>query len=429
MMETEGASDERRRGVADEAGLASAEASSPAQTSWLVDAGAEWLWETDSELRFSWLSGNFEQVTGITPEAVLGRFRFDFLDQVAKGGKSAIQHLETLQAHRQFRDFVYELAGGRPDCRWVSTTGHPRLDAGGGFLGYRGIARNVTGMKASFSELDTTDPEHHQAELFRVGQRASELLFDLERSLDSLNMGVVLLNADLKAEIINRAFYDIWKVAPEDVAVGSPFRALMDINRHNRIYDIEEAEWERYVASRLAEISSGDVAPREFRRADGCTVIYSVTALSGGKRLVSYYDVTEMKTREAELAQSHERSRLAEAVINAVKDPIFVKDADLKFVLVNNAFSSLFGKKPQAMVGRSGGNFLEGGDASRFEASELHVLETGEQYEVEENFEFAGIGKHRIVRKNRVSMASGNHYICGFLFDVTDLKRREQEVA
>ena len=180
-------------------------------------------------------------------------------------------------------------------------------------------------------------------------------------------------------------------------------------------------------SSRLAEIRAGDVEPREFRHADGSTMVYSVTALSGGKRLLCYYDISEMKRREAELAETLERSRLAESVVNSVKDPIFVKDDNLRFVFVNEAFAALFGKKPTDMLGRSGGDFLPAELAATFEASERQVLETGERYEVEEDFEFDGIGRSRVVRKNRVSMDSGKDYIACFVFDITEMKRRETE--
>jgi PAS domain-containing protein len=85
----------------------------------LVDAGSDWIWETDAELRFSWLSETYQAATGIDSATVLGRFRFDFLKQVLKGSRNAAAHLEDLQARRPFRDFVYELKGGRADCRWV----------------------------------------------------------------------------------------------------------------------------------------------------------------------------------------------------------------------------------------------------------------------------------------------------------------------
>ena len=46
--------------------------------------------------------------------------------------------------------------GGRPECRWVSITGYPRFDGDGTFVGYRGIARNVTSDAIAVQELETT---------------------------------------------------------------------------------------------------------------------------------------------------------------------------------------------------------------------------------------------------------------------------------
>jgi len=258
-----------------------------------------------------------------------------------------------------------------------------------------------------------------------VDRRTSELLEDLQRTVDAMRMGVVVLDADLRAEIINRAFYDIWKVTPRDVSVGSPFRALMDINRHNGVYDVSDDKWEDYVASRSREISAGSIAPREFRRADGCTMVYEVTELSGGKRLVTYFDISDLKQREAELAEALERAGLADAVIDGINNPVFVKDSQLRFVYVNEAFASMFGVKPAQMAGRPGGDFVAPDDAVRFELTERRVLETGEAYEVEEDFEVDGVGKSRIVRKTRIRTDSGKDYVAGFIFDISEIRERE----
>ena len=533
----------------------------------LVDLGADWLWETDADLRFTWLSAEFGPITGVDPKDVLGSKRVDFLVQASRGSKSAAAHLETLQAHKPFRNFVYRLKGSRKEGRWISVSGTPHFDKDGTFKGYRGVGHNVTDLVASFEELqqlhsqiagtevrervlsaerageshvermmdaldvmrdafcfydangaivlyneallsmydgladiirpgltftefvdaglergywdlegvapadwrgallagregsarsrsmirladgrsyvhrevrttdggtiatctDITELENRQTALTRASEETRQLLSDLERTLDSMTMGVVLLDADLNTTIINKAFHEIWNVSSEDVAIGSPFRSLMDINRENGIYDIEPNQWEAYVASRVDEIRAGDVAPRELRRADGRTLIYSVTALSEGKRLVCYYDVSEMKDREAELAAALERSQLAESVINSVKDPILVKDDSLKFVLVNEAFAAMFNKRPADMLGRSGEEFLSAEELEEFEGHERHVLETGERLQIEEDFEIDGIGRSRVVQRNRVRMPSGRDYVACVVFDVTEIKRRETE--
>jgi PAS domain S-box-containing protein len=524
----------------------------------LLEAGADWLWETDSDLRFSWLSARYEAITGIPPARVIGRFRFDFMDRVLRGSRSATDHLGDLEARRPFSNFVYELRGGRRECRWVSISGFPRFSRSGAFLGYRGLARNVTGEIAMLAETekavqpagrgstsipadearlramldfsdeayccydhedrlvffnrallslysgledvirpgvtfremievglarrlfdtgvtepaewlesimakrgserafrtvvqfsngrqishceqctakgervgickDVTELVAQRQEMARSGISARDLLSDLSRTLDALKLGIVLVDANLCTEIINLAFYDIWKVKPGEVEVGRPFRDVMDVNRHKGIYDVPDEDWETYVAGRLRELQAGSVAPREFRRADGRTLIYSVTSLTGGKRLVCYQDITEMKQREGELEIALEKAQLAEAVINHIGDPVFVKDADLRFVLANDAFARIFGMVHKDLVGKRATDLVPAEEAARFEANEQGVLDSGDTYEVVENFHSDGVEKTRIVRKNRVHMPSGKDYISGFLFDVTDLKRRETE--
>ncbi|MBZ9742340.1 MULTISPECIES: PAS domain-containing protein [unclassified Mesorhizobium] len=523
----------------------------------LVEAGSDWIWETDAELRFSWLSQGYQAATGIDPAAALGRFRFDFLSQVLKGNRDASAHLEDLQARRPFRDFVYELKGGRADCRWVLTSGFPRFDDEGKFAGYRGIGRNVTALASAFEDME---PRQGPA----AGGEPAQHLADLERTMDAMHMGVVLLDARLDTLIVNKAYRDLSRIPDGTVSVGAPFSLLMELNRRNGIYgDVEEEQWQRYLAARIEEIRGGSVAPREFVHADGRTMMFSVTPLSEGKRLLTYYevtevkrrdaeienanakiaetfadlrtmvdqmpigvlvvdadmrteiinrafydfwqidarraeigcsfrdlmeasrdidpygsedaawqrhiaereaeirvgkagsrqfprndgrtlissmaplgagkrlisyvDVTDMKDREAELAEALEKARLAEAVINGVKDPIFVKDDNLRFVFVNEAFASLFGQTPRAMLGKAGGDFLGPAEVALFESSERDVLASGRQYEVEESFEADGANRSRIVRKNRIGMASGRNYVAGFLFDISDMKRREIE--
>lgn len=274
---------------------------------------------------------------------------------------------------------------------------------------------------------DITEHKKHAAALAEANERSEQLLIDLDRTLDTMRMGVVLLNSDMEADIINRAFFDIWKLEPGAVKLGSHFRELMDINRHNGIYDVPDDEWEDYVNSRVEEIRSGDVKPREFTRADGCTMIYSVAALTGGKRLVCYYDISDMKEREDQLEHMLEKTRLSEAVVNRVSDPLFVKDANLEFVIVNEAFASIFDLKPEDMIGRKGGDFVTDDEAKHFEETERAVLETGEPYEVEEDFDFKGAPRSRIVRKARVRLPGGKDYIACRVFDITDIRRRERE--
>ena len=83
----------------------------------------------------------------------------------------------------------------------------------------------------------------------------------------------------------------------------------MDASRDIDAHGVDDAEWEAHVA----RARGGDpVGPQRLARAaarDGHTMICTMAPLSGGKLLVSYVDVTEMKQREAELADALEKAR------------------------------------------------------------------------------------------------------------------------
>ncbi|MHB2267801.1 response regulator [Aliihoeflea sp. PC F10.4] len=159
---------------------------------------------------------------------------------------------------------------------------------------------------------DVTEARARERELAVTRDRAKGLYDDLKRTLDTMDLGVVVLDRDLNTEIINEAYYRIWRLDPSDIPVGTHAREMMEVSRRKGIYDIGDADWETYVSERLGTIASGDVPPREFTRADGCTMIYSVTPLSDGKRLVSYFDITVMKRREAEMVEAQRRAELAD---------------------------------------------------------------------------------------------------------------------
>ncbi|WP_292290971.1 PAS-domain containing protein, partial [Mesorhizobium sp.] len=168
-------------------------------------------------------------------------------------------------------------------------------------------------------------------------------LADLERTMDAMHMGVVLLDAQLDTLIINKAYRDLSRIPDGAVSVGAPFSRLMELNRRNGIYgDIGEKEWQRYLASRFAEIRGGSVAPREFVHANGRTMMFSVTALSGGKRLLTYYEVTDVKRRDAEVESANARTAETFANLRAMVDQmpigVLVLDADMRAQVINRAF-------------------------------------------------------------------------------------------
>ena len=151
---------------------------------------------------------------------------------------------------------------------------------------------------------DITEQKKAQFALELAKQKAERDFADLRATMDAMRMGVALLDENLNVLFVNKANYRMWNWRQEDFTLGEPFRNLINLNRHNGVYDVDDAAWEKYVAGRLAEVAAGDIEPREFVRKDGSELVYSCTALSGGKRLVCYFDISAQKNAERTLIEA-----------------------------------------------------------------------------------------------------------------------------
>ncbi len=104
---------------------------------------SDWFWEMDANLRFTYFSPTFERVTGVRPDALLGKTR----EETGIPGVSDDafrEHLSTLHSRKSFRDFRH--TRNHPDGRLVhiAINGRPRFDDSGRFVGYRGTGRDVS---------------------------------------------------------------------------------------------------------------------------------------------------------------------------------------------------------------------------------------------------------------------------------------------
>ena len=109
----------------------------------LLSLSADWIWEQDETLRFTYVSEGIAAITGIAPSALLGKRRL--ADASFDASPEAVATYEAcIEARRAFRDFTFSRL--RPDgsVRFIRTSGEPVFDAGGNFRGYRGVSRDVT---------------------------------------------------------------------------------------------------------------------------------------------------------------------------------------------------------------------------------------------------------------------------------------------
>jgi len=104
---------------------------------------SDWLWETDPEHRFTYVSESIRRF-GQNPDNTIGHTRFEMIAESDRDPDKWEQHRAILERRAPFRDFVYtrKFMGEREQI--VSISGVPVFDDKDAFVGYRGTARDVT---------------------------------------------------------------------------------------------------------------------------------------------------------------------------------------------------------------------------------------------------------------------------------------------
>jgi PAS domain-containing protein len=116
----------------------------------------------------------------------------------------------------------------------------------------------------------------------------------LSAALDQVDIGIVLLGADTRAEFINRAFRDYFSLPDAKADSRPPFIALMYHGRDNGAYELPQQELDAFIARRMEMMRAGDSEPININLANGEVLRLSCTALPDGGRMLSYTPVTDL---------------------------------------------------------------------------------------------------------------------------------------
>ena len=113
----------------------------------LLSLSADWIWEQDETLRFTFISDGIELAHGLAPSVLIGARQLPDNDAFDAPPEAVAAYLDCIAARRAYRDLTCRFT--RPDGvhSFVRISGEPVFDSGGNFKGYRGISRNVTEAK------------------------------------------------------------------------------------------------------------------------------------------------------------------------------------------------------------------------------------------------------------------------------------------
>ena len=177
----------------------------------------------------------------------------------------------------------------------------------------------------------------------------------------------------------------------------------------------------------LAGESEGYVLDKRWRRKDG-KIVYTRVSMrcirgrdgSIDRMIKVVLDVSDRYRYEAELKASEE---FLNHTINATPDPIFVKDEQHRWVVLNDAFCELMGKGRSELIGKSGYEFFPPAQADFWGQKDEEVLKTGIPVQTEEQFTDSS-GQKRIIstKKSVFTTTDSSRMLVGTIRDVTEYK-------
>lgn len=143
-----------------------------------AEASSDWFWELDEELRFIQTSElDVSSLSFAALEALdITRPGSEHTDVGAHPEKWQ-RFWRDLETHQPIRSFEFPIRDAKGRLRHVRASAKPRFDDNGRFMGYRGVASDVTEIVESQLQAQR-DVEQHENALSRL---ASELLLTEER--------------------------------------------------------------------------------------------------------------------------------------------------------------------------------------------------------------------------------------------------------
>ena len=270
---------------------------------------ADWFWEVDESLRFSYLSESFKSFNGLSAQDLLGMpLPAIYAQDTLNPGEIKAKGLERFKARKPFRDVEVAYKDEQGEVQWFSASGVPVLDDGGGFTGYRGIAAIVTARKRTELELE------HSRQL-------------LQELVESSPYGIGVFDENRDCVVRNQNYGRILDL-PQDLLERKPFRLIDQFRFCYDRGDFGHESSERDLADRIwREMQAGELRHAQRRLGNGNWVEWRVAPLPGDHVLVTYFGITDYKTIESELREAKERLEAAAAAgIIGLWDCDFVND-------------------------------------------------------------------------------------------------------
>ena len=255
---------------------------------------------------------------------------------------------------------------------------------------------------------------HEERELLRLNRRV------IDESLDL----IAVIGTDSRYSYVNPAYATIHNRKQDDF-IGAHINEFLD----DEIY-------KTVVAPNITTCLSGKRVKYEstFDFGDTGSFFMEVTYLPlfGDENRVDRIviitrDISEQKRSVTNLWKSTE---FLYNIINSLDDPVYVKDRDFRYVIVNSKLCTALGKRSEDLAGKTDFDLYPEEEAGLFRKTDEFVLRTGQSNINEEEITWQGSIRFVSTKRSLFTKAkTGKKYIVGTMRDITDHKLAEERLA
>ncbi|MEI7485004.1 MAG: PAS domain S-box protein [Ignavibacteriota bacterium] len=356
------------------------------------------IWLKDINGKVLTVNSEFVKACNISSiEEAIGKTDFELWEkEIAE--KFSTDDKRVIETRQSLTVEEYIIVNG--EKKWYETFKKAIIDENGNVKGTTGYARDITQRKQADEALRKSE-----ARFKAVSHSASD----------------AIITANSNGSIVdwNKSAEFIFGYSEEEI-IGNPLTVLMEEKYHSIHSGGFQPSAESNVIGRTVELSgvkkSGKLFPMELSLSKWETT-------EGSFYTGIIRDVTERHTAQAELENSRQ---FLERIINTLSEPVFVKDKNHKFVLLNDKFCKFMGYEKEELIGKGDSDFFPKEQIDVFIAKDNEVFES-EQDNINEEYFTNAEGKTLtiVTKKSVFKRKSGEKFIVGIINDVTDIKANQ----
>jgi two-component system, sensor histidine kinase and response regulator len=205
---------------------------SETQARLLTALGASWYWEQDAEHRFVGITAQTEARTGVPAADHIGKCRWE-LPINEPVNTTWAEHQALLGARQPFHDLILRRLGDNGEVHYAKTSGLPRFDRNGLFIGYHGIGSDVTEEYRAAAALRVSESRNRV--LAEMVEQSTDAIFarDLEGCITYWNAGAERLYGYRAAEATGRPMRALHLATLSDADLNAAMTRLRNGTRES----------------------------------------------------------------------------------------------------------------------------------------------------------------------------------------------------